>query len=162
MTNFTGVIPILATPFHDDDSIDHASLERMIGFFSGMGVTAVTLLGVLGESNRLTDSERAALIATAVRAAGKLPVIVGCSHTGTAATIALSKDAAQAGAAAVMIAPSRQPVPNDEVVFAYYQQVAAGAGRSRCPAGPSRVHRSSYERRAGDAHRERDFRHCVY
>ncbi|MDQ1469913.1 MAG: 4-hydroxy-tetrahydrodipicolinate synthase [Bryobacterales bacterium] len=122
--NLSGVIPILATPFHDDESLDHASLTRMIEFFAKTGVNAVTLLGVLGESNRLTDSERSALIATAVKAAGALPVIAGCSHTGTAATIALVNEAAALGAAAVMIAPSKQPVPNDELVFTYYSRIA--------------------------------------
>jgi 4-hydroxy-tetrahydrodipicolinate synthase len=124
----TGVIPILATPFHDDETPDNQSLERMIRFFAQMGVNGVTVLGVLGESNRLTDSERSALIRTAVQAAGSLPVIAGCSHTGTAATIALCREAKSLGAAAVMIAPSRQPVPNDEVVFAYYKRVAEGSG----------------------------------
>lgn len=122
-----GVIPILATPFHDDESLDHVSLARMIGFFAETGVTAVTLLGVLGESNRLNDSERSALIRTAVKAAGSLPVIVGCSHTGTSATVALAQEAENLGAAAVMIAPSKQPVPNDEAVFTYYSRIAGKA-----------------------------------
>lgn len=125
-TNFCpeGVIPILATPFHDDESADHASLARMIEFFAGTGIAAVTLLGVLGESNRLTDAERSALIRTAVKAAGMLPVIVGCSHTGTAATIELAQEAASQGASAVMIAPSKQPAPNEELVFGYYSRIA--------------------------------------
>jgi 4-hydroxy-tetrahydrodipicolinate synthase len=125
---FTGVIPILATPFHDDETLDCSSLERMIEFFAGLGVNAVTLLGVLGESNRLTDGERSALIRSAVKAAGALPVIAGCSHTGTAASIALSREAAELGATAVMIAPSRQPAPNDQTVFEYYRRVAEGVG----------------------------------
>ena len=58
----TGVIPILATPFHDDETLDHASLTRTIQFVAATGVSAVTLLGVLGESNRMTDAERSALI----------------------------------------------------------------------------------------------------
>jgi 4-hydroxy-tetrahydrodipicolinate synthase len=120
LPRLSGVIPILATPFHEDESLDHESLVRVIQFFAGLGVTGVTLLGVLGESNRLTDAERSALIATAVSAAGSLPVIAGCSHTGTAATIALTEEAARLGAAAVMIAPSRQPTPSDDHVFNYY------------------------------------------
>jgi 4-hydroxy-tetrahydrodipicolinate synthase len=124
MPQFTGVIPILATPFHDDESLDHASLTRTIEFFASTGVNAVTLLGVLGESNRLTDIERSALIATAVKAARDLPVTVGCSHTGTSATIELAQEAANLGATAIMIAPSRQPVPNDEAVFTYYAKIA--------------------------------------
>jgi 4-hydroxy-tetrahydrodipicolinate synthase len=127
LSSFAGVIPILATPFHDDESIDCPSLERMIEFFAGMGVRAVTLLGVLGESNRMTERERVELIRSAVKAAGRLPVIVGCSHTGTSATLSLSREAAELGAAAVMIAPSRQPVPNDQIIFDTYGRVAEGA-----------------------------------
>ncbi len=125
MTKFTGVIPILATPFHDDESLDLASLIRLIEFSSEAGANGVTLLGVLGESNRLTDAERSTLIRTAVQAAnGNLPVIAGCSHTGTAATLALVDQAMSLGASAVMIAPSRQPVPSDEIVFDYYARIA--------------------------------------
>jgi len=72
-----GVIPILATPFNPDESLDTDSLARTIDFFARLGVTGVTLLGVLGESNRLTDGERSKLIRAAVKAAGRLPVIVG-------------------------------------------------------------------------------------
>ncbi len=121
----SGVIPILATPFRDDESLDLPSLARMIEFWVEIGVNGVTLLGVLGESNRLTDTERSSLIHTAVEAAGgKIPVIAGCSHTGTAATIALVREAMSLGASAIMIAPSRQPVPNDDIVFDYYARVA--------------------------------------
>jgi 4-hydroxy-tetrahydrodipicolinate synthase len=121
---FAGVIPILATPFHDDESLDHTSLVRTVEFFARTGISAVTLLGVLGESNRLTDAERSALIRTAVGAAGSLPVVVGCSHTGTASTIALVQEAEAQGAAAVMIAPSKQPAPNEDAIFAYYTRIA--------------------------------------
>lgn len=119
-----GVIPIVATPFNDDESLDLPSLDRMIRFFGAMGCNGVTLLGVLGESNRLTDAERRALVQTAVAAAGTMPVIVGCSHSGTAATVALCDEAANQGARAVMIAPSKQPVPSDESVFTYYSRIA--------------------------------------
>jgi 4-hydroxy-tetrahydrodipicolinate synthase len=124
-SRLSGVIPILATPFHDDESPDLTSLTRLIEFCAGIGSNGVTLLGVLGESNRLTDAERSTLIRTSVAAAGRMPVIVGCSHTGTFATVSLVEEAMSLGASAVMIAPSRQPVPNDASVFDYYARVAA-------------------------------------
>lgn len=123
----TGVLPILATPFLDDESLDVDSLVRMIEFQAGLGVDGFTVLGVLGEANRLTEAERERVIVAAVAAAGKLPVIVGTSHPGTAATIAWSRAAADLGAAAVMVAPSKQPVPNDRGVLEYYQRVGAGS-----------------------------------
>ena len=63
---FSGVIPILATPFNDDESLDLASWQRMIDFMVELGVDGITILGVLGESNRLSDHEREALIKSAV------------------------------------------------------------------------------------------------
>ena len=122
---YTGVIPILATPFHDDESLDLESLERTIRFNAAAGVDAITILGLLGESNRLTDADRAQLIRTAVKAAAGLPVIVGTSHTGTAATIDLSRQALDLGATALMISASAQPTPNDKAVFDYFQRIAA-------------------------------------
>lgn len=123
--DYTGVVPILVTPFHDDESLDLDSLARLIAFNKTAGVQGITVLGLLGESNRLTDDDRARIVATAVKAADGLPVIVGTSHTGTEATVALSQQAAELGAMAVMITPSRQPVPSDKSVFDYFQRVAA-------------------------------------
>lgn len=123
--HYSGVIPILATPFHDDESLDLESLARLIRFNATAGVDAVTILGLLGESNRLTDAERTAVIRTAIAAAGRLPVIVGTSHTGTAATIEHSRQALELGATALMITASAQPTPSDKAVLDYFQRIAA-------------------------------------
>jgi 4-hydroxy-tetrahydrodipicolinate synthase len=123
--NYTGVIPILATPFRDDESLDLESLTRLIQFNAVAGVDGVTILGLLGESNRLTDRDRTEIITTAVAAAAGLPVIVGTSHTGTAATIELSQQALDLGATALMITASAQPAPSDKAVFDYFTKIAA-------------------------------------
>lgn len=124
---FTGVIPILATPFGERENLDLDSFERMIQFMASLGVDGVTILGVLGESNRLLDNEREELIKAAVRAAdGKLPIIVGASHSGTLAALHLSQMAESLGADAVMITPHNEPAPNDQRVFEYFQRIAAG------------------------------------
>ena len=124
---FTGVIPILATPFDEQENLDLESFERMIRFMTRLGVDGVTILGVLGESNRLLDREREALIGAAVRAAeSKLPIIVGTSHSGTLAALHLSQMAESLGADAVMVTPHNEPTPNDQRVFDYFQRIASG------------------------------------
>ena len=126
---FNGVIPILATPFKDDESLDLASWQRMIAFMVSLGVDGITILGVLGESNRLSDHERATLIASAVATVNKrIPVIVGTSHSGSTAAAYLSRMAEDAGADAVMVAPAKEPVPNDERIVEYYRRIASGIG----------------------------------
>lgn len=127
---FPGVIPILATPFHDDESLDLESLRRLVEFNSAVGVDGITVLGLLGEANRLTDSERARVVSAAIEAAGDLPVIVGTSHNGTAATIEHSREAIDLGAVAVMIAPPAVAVPSDKGILEYYGRIA---DRLSCP-----------------------------
>ncbi len=124
---FEGVFPILVTPFDDKENVDLESFDRVVRFMADIGVDGVTILGVLGESNRMVDSEREELIRTAVAAAeGRIPVVVGTSHKGTKATLYLSLMAQALGAAAVMVTPSREPVPNDERIFDYFRKVAEG------------------------------------
>ena len=124
---FSGVIPILATPFNDDERLDLASWQRMIEFMVGLNVNGITILGVLGESNRLNDHEREALIKSAVAVVNKrIAVIVGTSHSGSAAAAYLSRMAEDAGADAVMVAPAKEPVPNDERIIEYYRRIANG------------------------------------
>ena len=122
---FTGVYPILATPFDPDQGLDLPSFHRLISFMADIGVDGVTILGVLGESNRLMDSERDALIRCAIEAAGgRIPVVVGTSHSGTRAAAALSRMAQDLGAAAVMVTPAAEPVPNEQRIFDYYAGIA--------------------------------------
>ncbi len=124
---FTGVFPILATPFDEQETLDLVSFDRLIRFMAQLGVDGVTILGVLGEADRMTDVEREAAIETAVAAAGgRLPVVVGASHRGTRAALELSRMAQRLGADAVMLTPSQEPVPSEERMFEYFARVAEG------------------------------------
>ena len=125
--SFTGVFPILVTPFDEKENVDLESFVRVVRFMAEIGVDGVTILGVLGESNRMVDSEREELIMAAVAAAdGRIPVVVGTGHKGTQATIYLSLMAESLGAAAVMVTPSKEAVPNEERTFEYFRKVAEG------------------------------------
>ena len=124
--NFEGVFPILATPFDDNESLDLESFERLVRFTARLGVEGITILGVLGEANRLLDGEREILIRTAVAAAASVPVIVGASHSGTRAARELSQMAEQLGAKAVMVTPHAEAVPNDDRIVEYYKTIADG------------------------------------
>jgi 4-hydroxy-tetrahydrodipicolinate synthase len=124
---FHGVIPILATPFHDDETLDLDSWTRLVEFMAAVGVNGITILGVLGEANRLRDEERTLLISTAVAVAGgRTPVIVGTSHTGTRVVQEFSRVAQDVGADAVMVTPSKEAVPSDDRIVEMYQRLADG------------------------------------
>jgi 4-hydroxy-tetrahydrodipicolinate synthase len=122
---FSGVIPILATPFRDDESLDLESWKRLLEFMLALDVDGITILGVLGEANRLHDGERQELIKTAVATVkGRVPIIVGTSHSGTRTTVYLSRMAEDLGAGAVMVTPAKEAVPNTDRIIEMYQQLA--------------------------------------
>src|SRR5207244_731287 len=106
---FRGVIPILATPFREDEALDLESWRRLLEFMIGIGVDGVTVLGVLGESNRMNDDERRELISSAAATIqGRVPIIVGTSHSGTRGTAYLSRMAEELGASAATAPKIRQ------------------------------------------------------
>ena len=124
--NFSGVIPILATPFHDDERIDVDSWTRLLDFMVRLGVDGVTILGVLGEANRLNDHERESLIKQAVAVVGgRVPIVVGTSFSGTRAAVHLARTAQELGASAVMVTPTKEPVHNDDRIVELYQELGA-------------------------------------
>ncbi|KAH8082141.1 FAD dependent oxidoreductase [Aureococcus anophagefferens] len=77
-TMFTGVWPIMATPFRPDESLDLEGFAKAVAFMAEAGADGCTIAGVLGESNRLTDAERAAMIEAAVAPRRRWPAVPIC------------------------------------------------------------------------------------
>jgi 4-hydroxy-tetrahydrodipicolinate synthase len=114
MKQIRGVYNILTTPFQADGSLDEVSLRRLTEAIIGMGVDGITVLGVAGEAQKLTESERARVVAIVMEVnAGRVPIIVGASRDGTEPSIAACRTAQEVGAAGVMVAPPTfaQPGP---------------------------------------------------
>lgn len=123
----TGVFNILATPFDADLAVDWPSLRQLVEFQLARGAFGLTILGVLGESAKLSIDERRQVIDTVTETvAGRVPIVVGVSHPETKTVIALSQAAFAAGAAGVMIAPPRMEKPTDAAVLALYSELAEG------------------------------------
>lgn len=121
----TGVYNITPTPFNPDGSLDEDSLKRLTSFTIDKGVNGVTILGILGETTKVTEAERDRIIAATLEAAdGRIPVCVGTSHTGTLGCVMLSKRAQELGARAVMVAPPKLARSSDEALRRHYLTVA--------------------------------------
>jgi 4-hydroxy-tetrahydrodipicolinate synthase len=123
-TVLTGIYNITPTPFHADGRLDQDSLCRLTQFTRDRGVNGMTILGVLGEADKLTDYERDLVITTTIATAGSsFPICVGTTHAGTDGCIAFSRRAQELGAAAVMIAPPRLARTNDAALKRHYLAV---------------------------------------
>jgi 4-hydroxy-tetrahydrodipicolinate synthase len=123
----SGVYVIAATPFTDEGEVDTASVDRLMDFYIGCGITGITVLGIMGEAPKLTHAESVALTRQVVRRANGLPVVVGASAPGFASMGALAKDVMDAGAGGVMIAPPSTLKTDDQIV-AYYANAVEAIG----------------------------------
>jgi len=121
----TGIYNITPTPFHADDTLDEASLRKLTEFTRGTGVNGMTILGVLGEADKLTESERDRVTEIVLEVAGdQFPICVGTTHAGTDGCIAYSRRAQHLGAKAVMVAPPKLARSNDAALERHYLAVA--------------------------------------
>jgi 4-hydroxy-tetrahydrodipicolinate synthase len=102
-----GVHSVLVTPLTADESVDAGSIRTLVDFYVASGVDGVLALGVLGEADRLSDSERRDVLELVVAAAaGRVTVTVGISHPATRTTVERAREAESLGAEAVMVSPT--------------------------------------------------------
>lgn len=106
MTVYRGVFPVVPTIFHDDGSLDLEGQKRCLDFMIDAGSHGLCILANFSEQFVLTDAEREEIMAVALKhVAGRVPVIVTTTHTGTTACAQRSRKAQDQGAAMVMIMP---------------------------------------------------------
>lgn len=101
-----GVYNIMVTPFDGNDQIDEESLRNVVDFQVSKGAHGLTILGLLGEGQKLSDSERDFVIDVVMdQVKGRIPVVVTASHMSPSVVIERSKRAKELGAEGVMVAP---------------------------------------------------------
>jgi 4-hydroxy-tetrahydrodipicolinate synthase len=123
-----GVYTISATPFTDPGDIDWPSVDSLVEFYLKCGVQGLTVLGMMGEAQKLSEEESAELTRHFLRRVnGRVPVIVGVSNPGTANLVKLGKIAMDAGACGVMVAPLTGLKTETQIV-AYVADVIAALG----------------------------------
>ncbi len=119
-----GVYAIAPTPFAPDGSVDNDSLDRLVDFYTEVGVDGLTVLGQLGEAPKL-DAAEALAVASRVVKRSSFPVVVGVSSPGFAAMRSLSAAVMDAGSAGVMIAPPSSLRTDDQIAGYYAGAVEA-------------------------------------
>ncbi|MGH7278643.1 MAG: dihydrodipicolinate synthase family protein, partial [Candidatus Rokuibacteriota bacterium] len=128
MIAWSGIFHILATPFGEDGGLDTAGLPHLVERALATGVSGLTILGIAGEAHRLTDEERRRVVEGVVKeTAGRVPIVVGVSASGTHLATAFARMASEHGADALMVAPPGG-VKNLDAVADYYRAVAEATG----------------------------------
>ena len=122
-----GVYVIAVTPFTEHGALDDESIDSMADFYIEAGADGLTVLGIMGEAPKLTQTEALLVVRRTLARVGGRPVVVGVSAPGLAAIGDLSAAAMDLGAAGVMVAPPGTLRSDDQIVD-YYCSVADTLG----------------------------------
>ncbi|HET9338983.1 MAG TPA: dihydrodipicolinate synthase family protein [Casimicrobiaceae bacterium] len=103
---WTGIYPIAPTPFDDAGDLDLPGMRRVLDCMIDQRVDGICILANYSEQFLLTDDERSTLLETCLaHVAGRVPVIVTCSHFSTRIAGERARAAASAGASMLMLMP---------------------------------------------------------
>jgi dihydrodipicolinate synthase/N-acetylneuraminate lyase len=103
-----GVVPIIPTPFREDEEIDEDALRRLLDFAIRSGLQAVCLPAYASEFYKLTDEEKLRVVHVAVEhAAGRIQIIGQSNHPSLKMAIRLAKKNVDAGADIISLAVPR-------------------------------------------------------
>ena len=99
-----GVFVIAATPFTDSGAIDFESIDTLTDFYLSFGIDGLTILGIMGEAQKLSQDESLAVMHRFLqRVNGRVPVIVGASAPAFDPMVSLSKAAMDAGIPGILV-----------------------------------------------------------
>jgi 2-keto-3-deoxy-L-arabinonate dehydratase len=125
MTELRGVIPILNTTFADDGSLDLDSQVRLTEHLIASGAHGLGLFGNASEGYALTGTERAAIMKVVTKAAnGRVPLVISSGHTSTATALEISREAAGAGADALMVMPPFFLRTDADGLMSYFEAIS--------------------------------------
>jgi dihydrodipicolinate synthase/N-acetylneuraminate lyase len=120
-----GVLVANACPFHEDLQVDFDRYGEHVAWLADNGCHGVTPNGSLGEYQVLTADERARVVCTAVEAAPEgFSVIPGVAAYGAVEATRWAAQAAEAGAAAVMLLPPNAYRADERSVIDHYRRVS--------------------------------------
>ena len=126
MSEFTGVLTAMATPFGGDGDVDFAAAAKLATYLLEHGSDGLVIAGSTGEAATLDDGEQIDLL-KAVRAEvgeGTL-LICGSGTNDTRHSVALTQAADAAGADAMLVVTPYYNKPNPAGMRAHVEAIAA-------------------------------------
>lgn len=133
MTLFRGLSAFPLTPADADGVVDAGGVARLADRLVAARVDSIGLLGSTGIYAYLArDQRRRAVCAAAEAIDARVPLMVGVGSLRTDAACALARDAADAGATALLLAPVSYTPLTEEEVYRHYLAVAAATDLPLC------------------------------
>lgn len=131
MSLFTGLSAFPITPADASGRVDRTGLEALLARLDAAKVDSIGLLGSTGTYAYLSRGERRRAVEIAAKAV-KTPLIVGVGSLRTDDAIAHARDAEEAGAAGLLLAPVSYTPLTEEEVFRHFVAVAQATDLPVC------------------------------
>jgi 4-hydroxy-tetrahydrodipicolinate synthase len=178
---FEGSGVALVMPF-SDEGIDEGVLRGLVRFHLREGSDALIVNGSTGEAATMTPEEQRRAVEVVVEEMSssqrRLPVVVGVGGSGTAEVVRLARQAQEAGADALLLAPPPYNKPTQAGMIAHYRQVLDAAdlplivynvpGRTACNVLPATIEQLAEDPRivgvkeaSGDISQVAELARCV-
>lgn len=104
----TGVVPIIPTPFTEDEEIDGLGICNLIDFAVESGIESVCLPAYASEFYKLSDEEKLYVVKVAVgHAAGRIKIVAQSNNPSLRGAVKLAQANVKAGADVVSLAVPR-------------------------------------------------------
>jgi 4-hydroxy-tetrahydrodipicolinate synthase len=116
----------LVTPFHPDTTIDVEALAALVEWQIASGIQFLVACGTTAETPSLSDREALDVVRIVVRVtAGRVPVVVGCTHNATREAVERAKAvAAVRGVNAILTANPYYNKPTQEGQYQHFRAIA--------------------------------------
>jgi len=125
MKTITGSIVALATPLHEDGSVDYPTLRKLVDWHIAEGTDCIGVVGTTGESPTVSVEEHCEIIRVSVeQAKGIVPVMAGCGANSTAEAIELARFAKTVGADCQLQVVPYYNKPTQEGQYRHFKAIA--------------------------------------
>ena len=133
MKTITGSIVALATPLHEDGSVDYPALRKLVDWHIAEGTDCIGVVGTTGESPTVNVEEHCEIIRVSVEQAGRrVPIMAGCGANSTTEAIELAKFARQVGADCQLQVVPYYNKPTQEGQYLHFKAIAEATGDLPC------------------------------
>ncbi|MES2943596.1 MAG: 4-hydroxy-tetrahydrodipicolinate synthase [Pseudomonadota bacterium] len=129
MKTITGSIVALATPMHEDGSVDYPTLRKLVDWHIAEGTDCIGVVGTTGESPTVNVEEHCEIIRVSVEQANKrVPIMAGCGANSTAEAIELARFAKQVGADCQLQVVPYYNKPTQQGQYLHFKAIAEAVG----------------------------------
>ncbi|NUB23599.1 dihydrodipicolinate synthase family protein [Azospirillum brasilense] len=132
---YSGLFPVAPTPFHEDGTLDLEGQRRVLDCMIDQKVDGICILANYSEQFLVSDDERRQLTELCLeQVAGRVPVMVTCSHFSTRVAADRARHAAEHGAQLIMVMPPYHGASSvvtkidETAIYEHIARVAEAAG----------------------------------